>query len=347
MFGQDAIRAAGSSPLTRGKPCGTGLGHIRPGLIPAHAGKTRSPILWASPRRAHPRSRGENPCSRAGRTTATGSSPLTRGKRGFAGRADEPPGLIPAHAGKTASRTARWCCGRAHPRSRGENLYEAMRDGKVSGSSPLTRGKPGPFGAWRPKLGLIPAHAGKTYREESDELDERAHPRSRGENRGLSSYALDVGGSSPLTRGKRSSPSPRGTSRRLIPAHAGKTRARRHPRGRSRAHPRSRGENVRAGRPSAGARGSSPLTRGKPAHEVPWGRDRGLIPAHAGKTRRPDHFRSSSRAHPRSRGENELIAFATSSLVGSSPLTRGKRAQAVREILTGGLIPAHAGKTES
>ena len=32
--------ALGSSPLTRGKPGGAGLGHLRPGLIPAHAGKT-------------------------------------------------------------------------------------------------------------------------------------------------------------------------------------------------------------------------------------------------------------------------------------------------------------------
>ena len=32
--------AGGSSPLTRGKPSGAGLGCAGPGLIPAHAGKT-------------------------------------------------------------------------------------------------------------------------------------------------------------------------------------------------------------------------------------------------------------------------------------------------------------------
>ena len=50
----------GSSPLTRGKLqmradlCAVG------GLIPAHAGKTRTGALDWLRRRAHPRSRGEN-----------------------------------------------------------------------------------------------------------------------------------------------------------------------------------------------------------------------------------------------------------------------------------------------
>ena len=54
-----------------------------------------------------------------------------------------------------------------------------------------------------------------------------------------------------------------------------------------------------------------------------------------------------TRAHPRSRGENWIYASEKSAGAGSSPLTRGKRAQAVREILACGLIPAHAGKTLS
>ena len=50
----------GSSPLTRGKLGGKKGDVPRPGLIPAHAGKTQ-PCRSASTRRAaHPRSRGEN-----------------------------------------------------------------------------------------------------------------------------------------------------------------------------------------------------------------------------------------------------------------------------------------------
>ena len=70
---------------------------------------------------AHPRSRGENSCSRSARASARGSSPLTRGKQSEVTEAMEMSGLIPAHAGKTqASGPARQPFP-AHPRSRGEN----------------------------------------------------------------------------------------------------------------------------------------------------------------------------------------------------------------------------------
>ena len=72
-------------------------------------------------------------------------------------------------------------------------------------------------------------------------------------------------------------------------------------------------------------RGSSPLTRGKPCtYRSPAFRSR-LIPAHAGKTSTYSHTRAHPRAHPRSRGENLSRIRASSSVTGSSPLTRGKR----------------------
>ena len=52
--------ALGSSPLTRGKHEATDLGRERPGLIPAHAGKTDGWTWNVSRIAAHPRSRGEN-----------------------------------------------------------------------------------------------------------------------------------------------------------------------------------------------------------------------------------------------------------------------------------------------
>ena len=71
--------------------------------------------------------------------------------------------------------------------------------------------------------------------------------------------------------------------------------------------------------------GSSPLTRGKLVRigGALW--RVGLIPAHAGKTRRS--------------------SLASSRAAGSSPLTRGKRAQVLLEDASDRLIPAHAGKT--
>ena len=111
------------------------------------------------------------------------------------------------------------------------------------------------------------------------------------------------------------------------------------------AHPRSRGENLVALRSGMIRRGSSPLTRGKRSCE-PWGRARGrLIPAHAGKTAALGLGDAGVEAHPRSRGENSGNSSRVSTRVGSSPLTRGKRAVAPERPQLIGLIPAHAGKT--
>ena len=132
---------------------------------------------------------------------------------------------------------------------------------------------------------------------------------------------------------------------RLIPAHAGKTWAFRFPRLWTGAHPRSRGENIQASSPSRVHAGSSPLTRGKRFPALVVGVSWGLIPAHAGKTRRWARPRRWSRAHPRSRGENRFSVSAGSTLAGSSPLTRGKPRKRGPCERQEGLIPAHAGKT--
>ena len=153
---------AGSSPLTRGKHPARILRVIAPRLIPAHAGKTVRTSLSSRPSWAHPRSRGENAIPQRGGGTLRGSSPLTRGKpKALRGDAHH-DGLIPAHAGKTARPASRLIPGEAHPRSRGENKQAASDIVGAVGSSPLTRGKPGPRDRPPGRFRLIPAHAGKT-----------------------------------------------------------------------------------------------------------------------------------------------------------------------------------------
>ena len=93
--------------------------------------------------------------------------------------------------------------------------------------------------------------------------------------------------------------------------------------------------------------GSSPLTRGKPPPGQRRPHGRGLIPAHAGKTRKRTRPHRRPRAHPRSRGENQDENIINLSKQGSSPLTRGKLARAERRRGGERLIPAHAGKTEA
>ena len=172
-------------------------------------------------------------------------------------------GLIPAHAGKTSTGQDLVLASRAHPRSRGENSTCGVSTAIQPGSSPLTRGKQSRSYSARRAIGLIPAHAGKTFFEPVRAGLARAHPRSRGENPKTRSNSLLGHGSSPLTRGKLLQCLPEGKQQGLIPAHAGKTDAcgcrRTHPR----AHPRSRGENHAAEADPKRTKGSSPLTRGK------------------------------------------------------------------------------------
>ena len=233
----------------------------------------------------------------------------------------------------------------AHPRSRGENIGRVTSRSRLSGSSPLTRGKRVRCLDRQTAERLIPAHAGKTPKSGRPPSWRTAHPRSRGENIVLRTGSRTVSGSSPLTRGKRTCPETAAAHERLIPAHAGKTLTLPTRVAMSAAHPRSRGENETAGRRKDRPSGSSPLTRGKPRTRRAWVAPSRLIPAHAGKTSRPGRWTGERPAHPRSRGENSVMFDLSKLVSGSSPLTRGKPGTVVGKHPRERLIPAHAGKT--
>ena len=264
--GGKARTVPGSSPLTRGKRVfgGERQGCVR--FIPAHAGKTGSCCRPRPACRAHPRSRGENGQESSDEGAPSGSSPITRGKRGLSVSFGLLWRLIPAHARKTYGRTASAPSSTAHPRSRGENSCESLIVSWVGGSSPLTRGKHSRPPRSQSTARLIPAHAGKTLRQTMEAQLNAAHPRSRGENVSVPRQSGKTAGSSPLTRGKPSAASPEPPTVWLIPAHAGKTRSKRDQSCAAEAHPRSRGENEGTFSDMASHQGSSPLTRGKPAH---------------------------------------------------------------------------------
>ena len=220
----------------------------------------------------------------ASRGASAGSSPLTRGKPVSLIFRALMPGLIPAHAGKTALEVGHRACKQAHPRSRGENALFSDFTRYVYGSSPLTRGKLGVPYVWGGSSRLIPAHAGKTERPRKRPGKRPAHPRSRGENDGNGSIRALSAGSSPLTRGKRICKLVTTARRGLIPAHAGKTGTVPRAACSRSAHPRSRGENLKKSQNADRPQGSSPLTRGKHTSVSFMVRRTGLIPAHAGKT---------------------------------------------------------------
>ena len=71
----------------------------------------------------------------------------------------------------------------------------------------------------------------------------------------------------------------------------------------------------------------------------------GLIPALAGKTRRPTDHDTESSAHPRAGGENSSRPLPRTRLFGSSPRWRGKPGTGHQAPQPRWLIPALAGKT--
>ena len=322
-----ALAGVGSSPLTRGKLPPRCQRSAQQRLIPAHAGKTFRRKAGFSDWPAHPRSRGENAWTARGRSTGSGSSPLTRGKRGQGDDDAHTWRLIPAHAGKTLAHDTVNVLPQAHPRSRGENCRARKIRGWAIGSSPLTRGKRCSVTQTTPEARLIPAHAGKTPPTTPSRSSPRAHPRSRGENRSGLSSAMMRTGSSPLTRGKPALGRRPHRIGGLIPAHAGKTTRSPAPTLKPGAHPRSRGENEPITVATAPNRGSSPLTRGKRGPGRVRRHRQGLIPAHAGKTITAGDPDGQGEAHPRSRGENSSPPWRRRTCTGSSPLTRGKRAE--------------------
>ena len=156
-------------------------------------------------------------------------------------------------------------------------------------------------------------------------LRPRAHPRVCGENDGRRHENCRAPGSSPRVRGKRRFAKRERNRRGLIPACAGKTRAR-DSRSRARwAHPRVCGENRHHRRPHAVYCGSSPRVRGKHELRLASYVFSGLIPACAGKTQAHGLYRRTRLAHPRVCGENVELLQGRVARQGSSPRVRGKQ----------------------
>ena len=201
---------------------------------------------------------------------------------------------------------------------------EQTADAHGNGSSPRMRGKHGEWMRAYMNVGLIPAHAGKTWCAGEQLRRYRAHPRACGENLSRNQTRTQLAGSSPRMRGKppRSSTDPRRSG--LIPAHAGKTLRPTDHGMESSAHPRACGENSLNNTLKPAVSGSSPRMRGKRNRGVILRHRARLIPAHAGKTCGDRDLARCTAAHPRACGENIFEQTADAQGAGSSPRMRGK-----------------------
>ena len=136
------IYARGSSPRMRGKLEAPLHPKRDSRLIPAHAGKTERASPANHPPPAHPRACGENTSIFGVCSGGLGSSPRMRGKLPLGSPRRQCSGLIPAHAGKTATVSRTIALQWAHPRACGENAISTTIGSAVRGSSPRMRGKP-------------------------------------------------------------------------------------------------------------------------------------------------------------------------------------------------------------
>ena len=132
----------------------------------------------------------------------------------------------------------------------------------------------------------------------------------------------------------------------IIPAHAGNTDwliacslGRRD-------HPRACGEHGLLGLGVGRQAGSSPRMRGTLLFCFracrPW-----IIPAHAGNTSGRCNGECCTWDHPRACGEHAFAASLSAFTAGSSPRMRGTLYAASRAVIHTGIIPAHAGNTNT
>ena len=172
-----------------------------------------------------------------------------------------------------------------HPRACGANCRCCSMFCTVSGSSPRMRGKLITAPVLSSAIRIIPAHAGQTFVIGARGLGKTDHPRACGANAAAGRIRTLRRGSSPRMRGKQGGRRKLEREIRIIPAHAGQTRALARPDQRRTDHPRACGANLIVFGVVHTHLGSSPRMRGKLARPCTSSADLRIIPAHAGQTR--------------------------------------------------------------
>ena len=212
-------------------------------FIPAGAGNTYIPKKAPSWRPVHPRRRGEHIPDAALDTCPAGSSPQARGTQSFGAERLLHSRFIPAGAGNTPGLRRKFGVKKVHPRRRGEHRLLAELIWIKHGSSPQARGTLSALYARYRNRWFIPAGAGNTTAPHNILSLLPVHPRRRGEHKIEPWGAWRDNGSSPQARGTLQIELQSRQCKRFIPAGAGNTRHRSHPKVYSTVHPRRRGEH--------------------------------------------------------------------------------------------------------
>jgi len=157
-----APSVGGSPPRMRERQIIIIKRQVRPGITPAHAGKTAIRRTYSILAQEHPRACGKDLRDKMGHPPHPGSPPRMRERRRISRRSYCQEGITPAHAGKTWSRLPTGSRRRDHPRACGKDARDhlaAFRDYRIT-----------------------PAHAGKTRCTWSLHSRHGDHPRACGKD---------------------------------------------------------------------------------------------------------------------------------------------------------------------
>ncbi len=214
----------------------------------------------------------------------------------------------------------------------------------VPGSSPRVRGDLGQAQVQRPRVGLIPACAGRPTRSRRAKATTWAHPRVCGATTDGHLLLMRQEGSSPRVRGDRRPAARARDLPGLIPACAGRPCGARCRTWTTGAHPRVCGATNTPSLWTIHTPGSSPRVRGDRSDRGMDSTMAGLIPACAGRPRCWPAGGGSARAHPRVCGATFAPSFQEIQNWGSSPRVRGDLHWLSPWAMGPGLIPACAGR---
>ena len=229
----------------RGKGFSSGYIRAIDWITPAHAGKRLSARLWCPTFRDHPRPCGEKIRRKLVDEPGGGSPPPMRGKVNADNVKQFVDRITPAHAGKSDPCYSDHGGNGDHPRPCGEKRMPYIVESDYRGSPPPMRGKAhlATSASWAG--GITPAHAGKSASYQSPPVKIQDHPRPCGEKlEALGRFAHDTGSPPPM-RGKDAEAAIEELSRRITPAHAGKSLYRVRTARQCADHPRPCGEKTK------------------------------------------------------------------------------------------------------
>ena len=226
-----------------------------------------------------------------------------RGKEWYLQGESPAPGITPAYAGKRRCPRFRPGKIRDHPRVCGEKVSSTSPIKCLKGSPPRVRGKGQAACEIVVELGITPAYAGKRSYGCGTEQCGRDHPRVCGEKFRFILLSLLSSGSPPRVRGKAGGCRTAAASSGITPAYAGKSAGSGHGGLCFWDHPRVCGEKTEYRALVTAHQGSPPRMRGKVFIGQVCIAPKGITPACAGKSLRPDNNPSTSWDHPRVCGE--------------------------------------------